>query len=62
MPPQFVYPHLRSRATQDELLIAIRDFFTYGDTNTFIFRLPRFQTPSRNQTYEERQQAKPVIP
>ena len=25
MPPQLIYPHLRSRATQDEILNAIRD-------------------------------------
>jgi hypothetical protein len=45
MPPQLVYPHLRSRATQDEILIAIRDrlraaFDVLNDSNCFVTDQP----------------------
>ena len=45
MPPQVVYPHLRSRATQDEILITIRDRFrsaieVLNDSNCFVTDQP----------------------
>lgn len=45
MPPQLVYPHLRSRATQDEILIAIRDRLrsaidVLNDSNCFVTDQP----------------------
>ena len=45
MPPQLVYPHLRSRATQDEILIVIRDRLRsaiqgLNDSNCFVTDQP----------------------
>ena len=45
MPPQLVYPHLRSRATQDEILVAIRDRLrtaidVLNDSNCFVTDQP----------------------
>lgn len=45
MPPQLVYPHLRFRATQDEILIAIRDRLrsaidVLNDSNCFVTDQP----------------------